>query len=85
MEKILEKVIVFRDRKSREIHTFVTMEGHGARIDLKEFLSLLSEEYGSPASTMRKKSHEKRLKDAANQVLRGMKIKTAAIAGVKFP
>lgn len=80
-----EIVIVFKDRKSRAIETFVNVDGHGARMELSEFLGLLAEAYGNPTTTLSIKGHEKRLNDAAAGVVQHMKEKTREIAAAQFP
>lgn len=75
-----ETVIVFKDALSREIKTFVNPSGHGAKMDLSDFLSLLSEHYGSPVTTLTKKGHLAALNQAAEKAILEMKSKTAAVA-----
>lgn len=85
MSKPKEMVIVFRDREKRSIGTFVNAEGHGARMEIDQFISLVAEEYGNPASTLTIKSHETKLKAAVQEVIAHMKDKTREIAGLKYP
>lgn len=85
MLKPKEIVIVFKDRKSRAIETFVNTDGHGARMDLDAFMSLVAEAYGNPATTLTMKSHEAKLKVASVLVVQHMKEKTREIAAAQFP
>lgn len=80
-----EKVIVFKDRESRAIETYVNLGGHGARTGLDTFISLLAEAYGNPMVTFTVKSHEAALKVAAAEVVRHLKQQTRAIAAAQFP
>lgn len=80
-----EFVIVFKDRKSRAIETFVNVDGHGARLDLDAFLSLIAESYGNPSTTLTTKGHAAKLRVAALMVIEHMKEKTREIAAAQFP
>lgn len=75
-----EEIVVFKDKKSRAIETFVHVKGHGARMSLNEFIELLAESYGSPATTMRRASHLGGLKAAAAEVIHHMKAQTVQVA-----
>lgn len=85
MTKPKEIVIVFKDRKLRSIETYMNLEGHGARVEIGEFISLLAEAYGNPTMTVTKKGHEDRLKVACAAVIRQMKQQTREIAAAQFP
>lgn len=80
-----EKVIVFKDRKSRAIETYVDIDGHGARIEIDAFIGLLAEVYGNPMVTFTIKGHEAALKAAAAEVVRHLKQQTREIAAAQFP
>lgn len=77
-------VIVFKDKKSRQVLTYVNIDGHGAQVSIEDFVSLLAETYGSPATTFTKKAFAKALQDAAEQVVRQMKSQTKEIAAVSL-
>lgn len=77
-----ETVIVFKDKKSREIRTFVNLEGHGAGMELEAFIDLVAELYGSPATTMTRAGFLKSLQDAAARAVRQMKSQTREVAAV---
>lgn len=79
-----DTVVVFRDRKAREIKTYVNLDGHGAQVDLVDFLSLVSEFYGSPASTMTRKGHLAHLLKSAEQAITHMKGHTREVAAVNL-
>ena len=79
-----EIVIVFKDKKSRTIETFVDMNGHGARVTVSEFMQMVSDKYGSPTTTLTQKSHEAKLQQAAELVIADMKASTSAIAAVQL-
>lgn len=76
--------IVFKDKKSREIKTYVNLEGHGASMEITQFISLVAELYGSPASTMRKKTFLDRLNLATHQAIMEMKSQTREIAALSI-
>lgn len=80
-----EKVIVFKDRNSRAIETYVDLDGHGARTELDAFIGLLAEAYGNPMVTFTIKGHEAALKAAAAEVIAHMKQQTREIAAAQFP
>ena len=77
-----EKVIVFKDRESREIHTYVDADGHGARMDVQAFISLVADFYGSPVTTLTRSGHLEGLRLAAEQAIRHMKAQTKEVAAV---
>jgi hypothetical protein len=79
-----ETVIVFKDNKSREIHTYVSLEGHGARMDVKDFISLVSELYGSPAFTFSKQGLLEGLLEASDQAIFQMKSQTREVAAINL-
>lgn len=79
-----EMVVVFKDKKSREIQTFVNIEGHGARLELSQFMSLVAENYGSPVSTITRKGLLDGLLTAAQKATHQMKSKTREVAAVNL-
>lgn len=79
-----EQVIVYKDKASREIHTFVHLAGHGARVELSQFISLLAEAYGSPTLTMTRKGLLEGLQEACEAVVLDMKRKTVGVAAVNL-
>jgi hypothetical protein len=81
----MEKVIIHKDAASREIQTYVGCDGHGARMDLGEFLELVADLYGSPFATLTKASHLAQLKRAAGLACEQLKAKTAAVAALSRP
>lgn len=54
----------------------------GADVSLEAFIALLSDEYGSPASTMTRASHAEKLLAAATKVISEMKRSTVAVAAL---
>ena len=80
-----EKVVVFRDRHERKIHTYVNHCGHGANMDLKDFISLVAELYGSPATTMTRSGLLEGLQEAAAKAIHHMKAQTREVAALNIP
>lgn len=80
----METVIVYKDKKTREIRTFVHLEGHGARMSVQDFVSLVAELYGSPATTMTKKTFLSRLLTASDSAIYKMKAQTKEVAAVNL-
>ncbi len=79
-----ETVIVFKDKRSREIQTYVNMEGHGARVEVPHFVALLAEAYGSPATTMTRSTFAKRLLESMDEVILQMKASTVEVAAINL-
>lgn len=79
-----ETVVVFKDQLSRQIHTYVNLEGHGARMSIEDFISLVAELYGSPATTLTKKGLLQKLQSASEQAIYQMKSKTLAVAAINL-
>lgn len=79
-----ETVIVIKDTKTRQIHTFVNLEGFGARVSIPDFISLVAEYYGSPATTMTRKGFLAGLQAAAEKAVYHMKGETKAVAAVNL-
>lgn len=77
-------VVVHKDRKSREIKTYVDVEGHGAAMSLQDFISLLVEHYGSPATTMTRAGLLDGLQRAMDLALYEMKSKTKEVAAINM-
>lgn len=79
-----EMVVIFKDKKSRQIQTYVNLDGHGAKVSIEDFIGLLCEYYGSPASTFKIKTHLQRLLDASELVVKEMKLKTREVAAINM-
>ncbi len=82
--KMQTTVIVHKDRKSREIQTYVNLEGLGARTELAYFISLMAEFYGNPVSTMTRRGHLDGLLGAADQAILHMKEQTKEVAAINL-
>lgn len=70
-----EVVRVSRKWKETEVKTYVKLckEQIGAEMSLSDFLHAISKEFAGIAITMTKKQHEKKLKEAAEKVIKEMK------------
>lgn len=79
-----EIVVIFKDKKSRQIQTYVNLSGHGAKVSIEDFIKLVCEAYGSPATTMKRKTHLERMLDASQSVIREMKTKTREVAAINM-
>lgn len=79
-----EMIVIFKDKKSRQIQTYVNLDGHGAKVSIEDFIGLLCEYYGSPASTFKRKTHLQRLLDASELVVKEMKLKTREVAAINM-
>jgi hypothetical protein len=79
-----ETVIIFKDKKSREIQTYINLDGHGARLSVHDFISLVCEQYGSPVSTFKRVTHLEKMIDSAHKVIKDIKEKTREIAAVNI-
>lgn len=79
-----DHLVIFRDKKARLIHTYVNLEGHGAKIELEHLMSLVAEFYGSPFSTLTKKGHEAKLKEALDKAIFHVKAQTREVASMNI-
>jgi hypothetical protein len=79
-----ETVIVFRDKKAREIRTYINLEGHGASMPLEDFVSLMCELYGPVWSTMSAASLAAGMQEAAQAAVRQMKKQTGQVAAINM-
>lgn len=79
-----EIVVIFKDKKSRQIQTYVNLSGHGAKVSIEDFLKLVCEAYGSPATTIKRQTHLEKILDASQVVIREMKIKTREVAAINM-
>jgi hypothetical protein len=79
-----ETVIVVRDKKAREIRAFVNLDSIGAQASVEDFMRLVAEFYGSPATTMTRAGHEEALQAAALQAISHMKRQTTQVAAVNL-
>lgn len=77
-------IVVFKDKRSREIKTYVNLDGHGAQATVEDFISLIAELYGSPVSTLTKAGFQKRLLQASEQAIRHLKAQTKEVAAVNL-
>lgn len=84
MYKDADSVVIFKDKNTREILTYVNFDGHGASMDIKQFVLLVSELYGSPTSTMTRKRFAEKLMIATDQAIRHMKHATKEIAAINL-
>lgn len=84
MEHNEEAVVVFRDKKERKIETYVRLSGHGARVELGEFIAMMAEAYGNPTLTFTVGGHEHALKVAALEVIQKMKASTREVAAINL-
>jgi hypothetical protein len=80
-----EVVIVKRDKKARAIRTFVSVKSLGAEMELQDFVAALADGYGSPFATLTRRGLLEGLQNAANQVIRDMKLQTTEVAAVSVP
>ena len=79
-----EQVIVFKDKKSRQIETYVSLDGHGARVDVKDFIAMCAELYGSPATTMTRAGLKQGMLEACEKAIRMLKSSTREVAAVNL-
>lgn len=79
-----EFVIVYKDKKAREVQTFVNLDGMGAKVSIHDFLSKICEMYGSPMTTMKRKTHLEKLLACANEVIYDMKMQTREVAAINL-
>ena len=79
-----ETIIIFKDKKSREIKTFVNLDGHGVEISIEDFLSLVCETYGGVASTIKRETHLQRMIEASVIVVLELKSKTKEVAAINM-
>lgn len=79
-----ETVIVFKDIQSREIRTYVHLDGHGAEMTVTDFVSRVAELYGSPALTLTRAGLLAGLQAAAAQTIYEMKSATKEVAAVNL-
>lgn len=79
-----EVVIVFKDKKSRQIKTFVNLEGHGAEMPIQDFISVLCERFGSPATTLTRAALLSKMQTSCDQVIFEMKNQTREVAGINL-
>lgn len=79
-----ETVVVFKDQKSREIRTYINLEGHGAAMEVQDFIHRVAELYGSPATTLTRAGLLAGLQAAADRAIYEMKAATKEVAAVNL-
>lgn len=77
-----DEIVIFKDKKSRTIKTYVNLDGHGASMEVKKFIEFVGEMYGSPAMTLTKRAFQERLSIAADEVIKQMKDAAREVAAV---
>lgn len=75
-------VVVFKDKRSREIKTYVNLTGHGAQMSAEDFIKLVAERFGNPALTFTNKSLTEGLLTASAEAIRHMKAQTLEVAAM---
>lgn len=79
-----EVVIVFKDKNTREIKTYVNLDGHGAEVTVSDFVSLLCERFGNPATTLTRAALLSKMQKSCEQVIFEMKNQTREVAGINL-
>lgn len=84
MEHKQNFIIVHKDNKNRSIETYASLHDIGARMSIKDFLSLVNDIYGQPTTTMTRAQHLQRLLDSAEKAIYQMKSQTREIAAINM-
>lgn len=84
MENKKDFVIVFKDKKSRQIETFASLDSIGAKMSIYDFISLVNDLYGQAVTTMTRAQHLEKLLAATDEAIYQMKAQTREIAAINM-